>query len=71
MTQSEKDSLNEFAQLSAEKTRECDNIKLTYFNDWISLAAINFEKQAELIHTIVDVTISKEEKLAIVSKVRQ
>lgn len=42
-----------------------------YFNDWISMAAINYESQAELIHTIVDSSCSKESKLAISSKIRQ
>jgi hypothetical protein len=42
-----------------------------YFNDWISVAAINYESQAELILTIVDSSCSKEAKLAISSKIRQ
>ena len=71
MSQTDKNNFNEFVILSAEKKKEDENIKHTYFNDWISLAAINYEKQLELIKTIVGNDVSKEVKFAIVSKARK
>jgi hypothetical protein len=70
MTPSEKDNLNEFTVLSTERKIAEENMRHSYFNDWISIAAINYEKGAELIHTIIDPTLPKEIKLAVTSKVR-
>jgi hypothetical protein len=70
MTPSEKDNLNEFTVLSTERKIAEENMRHSYFNDWISIAAINYEKGAELIHTIIDPTFPKEIKLAVTSKVK-
>jgi hypothetical protein len=37
--------MNEFVALSSQKRTELENLQKEHFDNWISIAAINYEKQ--------------------------